>query len=170
MGFTLLELLMVVALISVISLFIVPEQRNDRQRKEAQQIQQQLWQLLKFSREQSIQTQRTITVCPLNTNTQCHSQWSDTLTIFVDINSNATLDTNEIVLTTYRAQQRNAVIRWRNNGRFIRFLRNGFVSSFGSLVFCPTDHTNHNAFSLIISRSGRIRAEQNQSQNQNRCS
>lgn len=157
-GFSLLELLAVVAILAIIALAALPNQFEVSQKTSAKQALQQIWQLLKYSREQSIYTQEAVTLCPLNAAGQCVSQWALSLTSFIDSNNNAALDKGEQRLRHGNSHEALATIVWRNNDRFIRFNPNGFVNSFGSINFCPkTD--NPYSFSLIISRSGRVRSQ-----------
>ena len=160
-GFTLLELLVVVALIVTTSSLLVPNLSALLSEKQTRQKSAELKQALIFSRNSAISMARSVVFCPVSTDGACGRNWNQELSVFVDANGDKTLNDNEQILRVL-SPSRQSEHRAYNNAR-ISFgpLGRSNVTA-GSLSYCNTSTSQAQGTSLIISRMGRVREGKDQ--------
>ncbi|WP_150914591.1 GspH/FimT family pseudopilin [Marinobacter halotolerans] len=157
-GLTLIELIIVVAILSITVTMAVPFTSGFIQNQMKESSRQSVLSALRFARATAIQSREVTTVCSLDSSGQCTSNWSNTLSVFHDSNDNAKLDAGETLTRNIPVRleqwtQRNrpasrAHFEWNSLG-----IANGTP---GSIEFChPDSHTSR--FAVVISFSGRIR-------------
>lgn len=171
-GFGLIELLIVLSIIATIAfstsfyLTSSPVQQVTQQR-------QQLQQFIYLARQKAIVQRQTITICPVDINTQntakqCINQWlTNNWYMFVDSNNNKAYDQGEQLMNTLTpiflpvtTTDITQSLRWRNNNRFLRFSATGSINAPGTMKYCRQTTQDSISFDLIISRQGRIRHQQ----------
>ena len=156
-GFTLMELMVVMAVLGILSFWAVPGMNGMIQNAEARAEIRALTSAINDARHQSIHTRIPHTLCPLDTSNRCKTQWRNPLTLFLDFNRNRRLDSGESVLRTIPAAKANV---FRNYPRTaFSFDPRGFAGGFnGSFQYCYTDtRGRQHGKVLIVSRQGRVR-------------
>ncbi len=155
-GFTLLELLTVLAISSLLMGIAIPKTTQFYQRSIAQNQITQLRQILNYTRNQAITYHTPTTLCPLTIEQKCGNNWNDELTVFQDRNSNSILEDGENILFILPKNENSNGHRTYNNSR-INFNEKGFAGfDAGSLSYCHTGQQTYGVC-FTISRIGRVR-------------
>lgn len=156
-GMTLTELLIVMLIISITFAFVLPAIDGLLLQQRGHYEIQQLQTLIDSSRTTAVALQSHATLCPLDNNQRCHTNWNASLTLFQDRNGNRTLDTNEAVIQTIPSADSNVKRHYPN--RALMFDERGFAGvNNGSLSYCRRLPNNRYSASVwIISRMGRVR-------------
>ena len=162
-GVTLLEMLVVIAILGVLSALAAPSFTPLIERWRVRQAAENLTSSLYFARSEAIKRGGNVVIrkeltgtngCPLASGT---SDWDCGWFVFVDANSNGTLNTGEEVLQRFAAPNNIQVTR-SANGAFLRFDRWGRSGPFGfSIVPVDKSTSNPAARGLCMSSGGRIR-------------
>ncbi|AGH80362.1 methylation site containing protein [Psychromonas sp. CNPT3] len=97
-GFTLIESLIVFAIIAVLFMIAVPSMSSLTQKSRVKAGANNLTMLLTYARNQSINTLQNITICPLSATNNCTKIWGNGIDIFIDKNKNKILDTEDMLL------------------------------------------------------------------------
>ncbi|ELI6434339.1 type IVa pilus pseudopilin TppE [bacterium 19CA06SA08-2] len=98
-GFTLLELMIAIALAVILLGIGIPSLGSLLQDNRANYESERLMKHLRFARNQAISDQQTVTACLVNTGNQCVTNSPSQLLVFTDSNSNARLDNGETELS-----------------------------------------------------------------------
>jgi len=101
-GFTLMELIVAVAILSILTTLAVPSYRTMMANNQGATNANALIQALTLARSEAIKRNRTVVVCKSTTGTSCDTSasvtWDRGLVTFVDANVNGALDSGEIVI------------------------------------------------------------------------
>ena len=155
-GFTLLELLIVVSVAAILMVIGAGFVDETSHRFKANQSIGEMQLLLAKARAAALFGNTKVTLCPLDTQAKCASDWNQELTLFTDANHNRQLDTDEIVLQTFPASHNKNTAR-HFNSLAMGFDGRGFANYYtGSLSYCYKGRTTLAAV-FIISRNGRVR-------------
>ncbi len=151
-GFTLLELLVVVALIGIISSIAFPTFIGfiNRQKLTAQA--NDMIASLNLARSTSIKRRQAITIRSKG------AQWSNGWRIFVDDNDNGIRNAGEQVLKNYPAYSGGVSITGNNFSSFITYHPHGRANNLGNFEFCPPAGVDSSR-KIVIAGSGRMRTE-----------
>lgn len=157
-GLTLVELLAVIAIVSITLSLAFPFTTAFIQNQVKESSRQSVLSALRFARANAIDSREITTVCSLKASGQCSNEWTDTLSVFQDLNGNGAMDTGEKLVSTIKVNleqwsQRNrpasrAYFQWNSLG-----LANGTP---GSIEFCHQS-SSANRYAVVVSFSGRIR-------------
>ena len=152
-GFTLLELMVVVAIVAIIAGIGIPAMNSflDNSRAEAKLT--ELSRMFAFARSQAASTRSPVTICPLANNV-CTANWQGQVSVFNDPNNNRILDANETVLRVTEPSSANDIINFAVAG--VSFSANGTASANGTLSYCPSGKADK-AAQLTLLQSGRSR-------------
>lgn len=160
-GFTLLELLVVVAIIVITTTLISPKVSTLLTDSQSKQKATELKQALVFSRNSAISMARTVILCPVSTNGTCGRDWNQQLSVFVDENGDQTLNGNEQILKVLSPSLQSEHRAYNNVRISFGPLGRSNVNA-GSLSYCNTSSSRDRGTSLIISRMGRVREGKDQ--------
>lgn len=154
-GFSLIELMTTLAVSAILLAIGVPSfadfYTKNRADSSIRQIQQTLW----FARNQAISLNKRVTVCALIAE-KCDANWQAGLTVFIDINNNNQLDSNDKILTTTNPFHSKDTVKY--NRAVIRFLPDGLASGTnGTLKYCPSSPTSPYSQAIVINQAGRAR-------------
>ncbi|MBR9885267.1 MAG: prepilin-type N-terminal cleavage/methylation domain-containing protein [Oceanospirillales bacterium] len=158
-GFTLVELLVVIAVISLIASFTVPSLGSLLNSTRRQSAVSDMIALINFARNTAIMEQRTITMCPLDQTNRCSNNWNNTpITVFRDSDADRVLSSrNDIVRVKHLTKGGS----WKAsiaNRSYFRFFATGQASyAIGNMVWCPDDLDNQMAAQVVINMGGRPR-------------
>ncbi|SDT92432.1 GspH/FimT family pseudopilin [Halopseudomonas salegens] len=158
-GFTLIELVVALAVVAVLLVLALPAFGNliDRTRMDADA--SELLRTLRFARQEAVRGNQTLTVAPLTA-----QDWNRGWVVFVDRNHNGELDKNEPLLRAYEGSGNSAIKANTPLSRYVRYnalgqsqlLNGGFQA--GTFRFCPQDLTRPGV-KMVINRVGRVRVE-----------
>lgn len=160
-GYSLLELLIATAVLSVLLALAIPTVSGWRERQQLQSLQTGLFQLTSKARYFAMTGQSRVTLCSLTSQGQCQQSWTESITSFTDSNGNRRLDPGEEILSTLYLPT-SFSLYWRgmlpNNS--IHFSSQGvtFVSN-GTMSLCPAKSGSRTG-TMVISRQGRIKVSQ----------
>ena len=158
-AFTLIESLTTLILTGLLLGIGVPTFNSFLQRMTAEQDISQLRFVIQYARSSALKYLVPTTLCPLDQNSRCTTDWNQELTVFLDNNSNRQHDPGEVILIQLPAVITGNALR-TFNGSVIHFNATGFAGFHtGSFGYCahgsrPTGAT------FIISRNGNVRPGQ----------
>lgn len=159
-GFTLLELIVSTAILSIILTVAIPSLVDISNSHRSNASVTQLRKVLIGARHLALSNSQKVTVCP-QLNNVCNNNWQNPISVFIDSNDNAEIDTDEKLLLT--ASNSNNRGNWfTRNAATTNIAFNGRGHAFGSattLLYCPTSGDNEYARQLVISFQGRIRSD-----------
>lgn len=157
-GFTFTESLIVLALFSV-SIVFLPAITQWQQKQTLLSQRTELRTLISTARNDSLQYNQSITLCSLDTLSRCRSDWSGSIVLFKDYDSNRALTETEQILQRLEIPPE-IQIQWKGTlpKNSIHFAGNGMTSlSNGTLYLC---HRKLNFQTrIIINKQGRSRTE-----------
>lgn len=161
-GFTLIELMIAIAVTSILSAIAVPNFSNFIVQMRVDNEISQLHRLLFVARNAAINSELPVTVCPLNQQNQCTTQWHNDITVFVDLNSNNAFESsnNEILIRTKSAIKNVDKLQYGIGRSRIIYAPTGRTSGWGSngtFKYCPKDYPEKSR-AISIATSGRIYA------------
>lgn len=157
-GFTLVELLITLAIVSVIATFALPSM--DRLVKNAQRhtAVSDMIALVNLARNSAIMEQTTVTVCPLDENDECANDWSDEITVFRDPEANKTLDDAGQIIRIVHPSQGGQWIANTSSRPYFRFMSTGIANyAIGNMIWCPANGDMTIARQIVVNRGGRVR-------------
>lgn len=152
LGFTLLELFVVLSIISFSIWIAIPNWQHFFKRNNAQLLSRQLLASLAFARQNAILHQQPITICPNQDNLHCSDHWEKGWIIYLG----ETQPTQHSILRTVNNLPHQIKLHWKsfNKKNFIRYQADGTAEgSNGSFYF--------DNYRLILNRGGRARLEEN---------
>lgn len=99
-GFSLLEALVVLALLAILTGLAVPGVAGLRSRHELQAVAEDVWNGLMLARSQALVHQQRVVLCPVALGSRCDTQgqWQRGWQVFVDSNHNGQRDAQEAIL------------------------------------------------------------------------
>jgi len=165
-GFTLLEALVVLALVAVLASMAAPAMGRLRQQQRMQAQAEALFSSLMLARSEALRQQQRVTVCARAPDDRCASAgpWTQGWMVFVDTDANAQRESQEQVLQKHEALP--AGLTLEGNNRVSRYVSYGLEGrsqtisgafQAGTLTLCQVDATQ--AWQLVINALGRPRLE-----------
>ena len=158
-GFSLIELIIVLTVISILSAYAMPTFRQLRQNKAIESARNSLFVELQFARTKAIMSQSYIVVCPSVSNSACadDANWHKGWIVFIDKNHDKKYNNNDEILRIGNAMQPGVSAISSNYRKKIRFNGLGFAPGTNlSINFCD-ERGNDFAQAIIISNSGRVK-------------
>lgn len=160
-GFTLLELLLATAILSLIVTVGVPSISHIMDRSESNNNVSQFRRILTSARTIALSKSQATTACPI-INQKCSNDWRQPIAVFVDENNNEEIDDGETWLLTGSNESKKGIWLPRNpDTKKVVFNERGHA--FGSamtFLYCPISGNYQYARQLIINFQGRIRSDQ----------
>ena len=158
-GVTLFELLVSLALISILTAMAMPAMSSLIESSRSKVVRQQLQSFLSEVRSVALHKSQIVTVCRLDEDDRCESELSFPLTAFVDANRNQQLESQTEVLRRLDFEMPdNLSMAWNRHG-YLRYWPSGGTGALtGSLTFCHANSTRHD-FRIVIARTGRTRVD-----------
>ena len=161
-GFTLLELIIVTALIAIISCFALPAYRNMMATQEINNTTTKITALSRQAKNWAAAQHTNIVICSSANFTACQpAKWSSGFLIFSDQNKNRQLDTNETILHTEKLALQYSTLDWQGALRSpsLNFQASSGlpIGSNGTFYQCSLSSLQHKK--IIMSKMGHIRVE-----------
>ncbi|MCD1278765.1 prepilin-type N-terminal cleavage/methylation domain-containing protein [Psychrobacter sp. CCUG 69069] len=166
-GFTLVELIVTVAVLAIIMTIAAPAIRTQLARMEAKRIENQVENSLTLAKTESYIRRQNIIVCLSNAGGRCHRDSDKTLLLFVDKNDNKNFDAQTDFLIRQSAlNPKYAKLSLRVGGRrhYIKFWGDSGAprGHFGHIKYCPTVAYNNAMYLISFSQSGKIKQKLNE--------
>mgnify|MGYP001092600012 CR=1 FL=1 len=157
LGFTLLELLVTVALLSIIITSVTPSIGNFYKRNKVASIVNNHTAALQLARHTAVNENVFVVVCPTKDMTTCEDDWTMLKMVFIDEDADGALDGNEEIIGSADMVKSFQITSTRDNLRFAPF--NTAQNSTATITICPDEDDTHFARALVISNVGRVRLE-----------
>jgi len=156
-GFTLIELMISISIASVLAAIAIPNFSNFIVQMRVDNEISQLHRMLLITRNAAINSGYKAIICPLDNSAQCTSLWQNKLSVFIDMNNNKVLDTNEKIIITRAAITKGDKLLYGKGRNKITFKPTGHLSGLanGTFRYCP-DNYKHIARGIVVARSGRL--------------
>ncbi|KPQ01843.1 GspH/FimT family pseudopilin [Marinobacter sp. HL-58] len=157
-GFTLVELIVCLALLTIF-LFATTASYNTLVARHAGETQiKALARLFHSARSEAIRSAQIITICPLDENRVCSSDWNRTISIFTDPNNLKRLTARANLLQEVNVSEYGRIRSAPSTRRYFQFTEIGSArGTMGNLTWCAQNDTAETRQQLIITLSGRVR-------------
>jgi len=158
-GFTLIELLITISIISILLGYALPSFSDLLEKKKVDANVQRLTQTLQLSRIKAINENIKVTLCPINQNLVCSSDWSTGYMSFIDKDGDRQYGGQDELLLEFYSQDEKAQLSWRAFGhrRSLQWLETGITNhQNGSFELCY-DGDEKKSRALFLTKAGRIR-------------
>lgn len=157
-GYSLLELLLCLALVSIVAGFTAPSLRDFVEQARADSIQQKLRKAIYRTRSAAIYSKQIVSLCPFGDGA-CGSEWARGLMVFTDRNNNGIIDDNDALLEIIDLDANDYELAWRASARknFLRYSPTGMARAFGRFTLCAKSGNLRLARSIVVNRQGRLR-------------
>lgn len=153
-GRTLLELMSVLAILSILLTMALPNMRSLMEGNQRTQTVNQMISLLHHSRSQAVYTRGVVTLCPGSEQCSASRYWQGNLLLFLDRNGNGQLDHEDHLL--HQAEIADELSwHWNRNNGYIQFEADGSTRALnGTLTLCRQGVPQHQ---IVIALAGRVR-------------
>ena len=160
-GFTLLELLITVALISILAAFAIPSMRSFSQNDRLTTNINTMIGHLAYARSEAVKRHAQVSICISNDTVGCTGgNWEDGWIVYVDADANGTFDAatlNEDILRVNQALDgNNTLTPTAAYTTQVTYDNRGFVTATGGFLLCD-DRTGAFGKTITTSNTGRVR-------------
>ena len=172
-GFSLLELLVSLGILSLLSYLALPALTSARWSSEASQFTQLLTRSMAIARNRAVAGGERITLCASTDHHNCLKHWRGEVSIlvFTDRNRNYHLDGDDTLHLEQRLMLRHGEAHWRGSlGRsYMRFRIDGSAIEYGRYSYCPRDGNPGRFRQLVVNRVGRAYLHHDDSGRRSHC-
>ena len=163
LGFTLLELLITIALISIVTALAVPSMRAFSQNDRLTTNINTMVGHLAYARSEAVKRHAQVSICISNDTLGCTGgSWEDDWMVYVDVNANGTFDPatpNEDILRVNQPMAgNNTLAPTAQYTTQVTYDNRGFVTSTGSFLLCDA-RTGAFGKTITITNTGRVRLQ-----------
>ncbi|WP_151981288.1 GspH/FimT family pseudopilin [Acinetobacter guerrae] len=159
-GFSLMEISIVLTIMAVIASFAIPSYHQYMASQEAKKVPQILTLHIQKAKHESLLSKQNIILCASTTFKECDNNWTNGYILFVDQNKNRNYDPNETVLAVEPLQLKYGSLSWQGfgNKKIIFESTSGLpLASNGTFRYCSAQYSHHRK--LTLSRMGHARNE-----------
>lgn len=160
-AYTLLEVLLVVALSAILLSFAVPSYNSFISRARSQRYLASVIDAMEFARQEAIKRSSIITLCPVDTEQHCidSKEWLHGYVVYFNPNQQDQPEQNVDILRYYPAPNKSATFSRNGQQENINILADGSLNA-QQKTFSYKDANNLNAnWELILNSSGRLKIE-----------
>lgn len=158
-GFTLLELIVALAIASIITLAAAYSLGDLATRAQRRAESTDLLSILNTARSMAIKHQKTVTVCPINEENTCSSDWNYPIFVFLDPQRTKTIISDDQILRRTQEPRKGKLAAKTAGRNYFRFRPTGMaMEAIGSLIWCPNNRDPQFATRIVINMGGRPRA------------
>ena len=156
-GFTLLELIVTVALFGIITAAVVPSMSSFYQRNKIAAIVNNHTAAIQLARHTAVSENVFVVMCPTKDMLNCDSDWSRLKMVFIDEDNDGALDGNEEIIGSADMVKDAFIQSTRDNLRFAPF--NTAQTFTASISICTEAGNSLYSRALVINNVGRVRLE-----------
>lgn len=156
-GFTLIELMITIAIVSILGAIALPNLNNFLVSMRVDNEISQLHRLVLIARNSAINMEQDVILCPLVNNTCTLNKWDKELSVFIDQNANGAYNSATDTLLKVKSAIKSGDKLIFNNESKVTFTGSGRIKNLVAVAafkYCPTDNTSMSR-SVTISISGR---------------
>ena len=167
LGFTLVELIVTLAVLAIIATIAIPTMLTQLAGMEARRIQVQLQNSISIAKAESYIRRQDILLCLSNTGGRCHRDSDKTLLLFIDNNGNKHFDVNiDQLLTQQLLNLKYARLSLRVGSRrhYTKFWGDSGKprGHFGHIKYCPTSAYNQSMYQISFNQAGIVKHKRNE--------
>ena len=167
-GFNLVELIVTVAVLSILAMIAAPFIMEQLARMEAKRIEGQIENMLTLAKAESYIRRQDLLVCLSNNSGICHRDSYKSLLLFLDRNNNKNFDLGVDDLLEEQAlnpKYSTLYLRVGNNRHYTKFWGDSGSprGHFGHIKYCPTSTYNQAMYQISFNQVGRITYKPNES-------
>ncbi len=166
-GFTLIELIIALSMLSILTAYAIPNYRAFKQNKTMTAEVNRLVATINYARNKSIMLQEHVILCATNSYVSCdgNSQWHVGWMVFVDHDRNRQYGADDLMLQNEMSMANGLAAKASNGRPLIRFDQTGFAPGTNlSIRFCDQRGAEFGK-AIVVSNAGRPRL----AQSINRC-
>jgi len=153
-GFSLVESLTVVAIITVTTMIATPSYQTLIETQRAESVQHRMARLIKRARQHAIAHNQTVSLCGSQQGLHCDGEWSDGVLVYAQRPSP---DNTADILEFHQLINRGS-LRWNRNSNHLRFNALGVTySTNGSFIYCAASGAARFAQRIVVAKTGRVR-------------
>ncbi|MGS2717975.1 GspH/FimT family pseudopilin [Eionea flava] len=159
-GFTLLELLTTMAIVSILFSVAIPSLYGTLQSQQRLQVYDELNRLIHYTRSRAAFSTSDVILCPTKNKIHCINNWQMPIMVFIDKNKNRRRDNEEPIDRIKTVSLNDYTITWRASAtsRYLRYARDGSTEyQNGTFTLCPIPSNIKDIRKLIVYFSGRVR-------------
>lgn len=164
-GFTLVELLVTIAILGIIISIATPRFIELLQRLEAKDIRSKVTTAIRTSKAESFIRHQHVIMCLANSSNQCNKNATARLIVFTDKNDNHSFDATEDTFLLIQALNLDyGNTHLRAGGRhYVKFFGDTGLprGHFGHIKYCPNSITNLNKYLISFNQLGGIKFKPN---------
>lgn len=165
-GYTFIELIMVVAIITILSgyMFMGSETLSEQEARQGEL--RMLYHGLQIARQSAVEKNSLVTLCPLDEKERCSNNWNQPIVIFTDPGDMRALGPHSQIIRQLPQPDRGTLSANAGLKRYFQFRPDGRVhGTLGHITYCPNRNGDSHTGRLIISMGGRVRFANTHSQN-----
>ncbi|MFC3853850.1 GspH/FimT family pseudopilin [Salinispirillum marinum] len=157
-GFNLLELMTVTAIVSILSLVGVPKLKPMIDRTQAKTSLSQTTTAFQLARFSAVSAQQLVTVCPLDADNMCTTDWSNAITVFYDPNNTRALPSPAAIIREFPPLPFGHMKAAPASKNYFQYTAQGHShGTIGHVRYCPDD--DKAMARVVVNMTGRTRAE-----------
>jgi len=158
-GFSMIELMFVIALIGVVAAMVIPSFSQVIKRNRLTSQANDLIASINLARSEAIKRNLNVIICRSNNGTSCANNggWEQGWLVFTDNNGNTNPDAGEELVVQQALPGGSTLIPNANYTNRITYQARGYVSQQGAFVLCSSDADFTMGRAIIVSPTGRPR-------------
>ena len=158
-GFTLLELVITVAVISIIMALAIPSMTTFNQNDRLTTNINTLIGHLAYARSEAVKSSQRVSLCISSNTTSCTgSSWTEGWIVYIDADASTTFTSGDEILRAQQPLERGNTLTTPDIGNQLTYDYRGFSTSTGSFLLCDGRAGPHGK-TITITATGRVRLQ-----------